>query len=234
MAQLDPLWGILSEPDKKFQKWDVDEFFLRGENDVTYLMHCAKTLGYPQNWECALDFGCGVGRVTIPLSKHFQKCYGLDISEVMINKAKTFAKDSDRPPVYLNDINLEQFSDGKFDLVYSVFVLQHIPEQSALRDCITEFVRVLKKGGLLVLQIPTFISRINRTKIGIKLYRILAFAGIRGETLYNNYGLLPVTMNYIADEKLRSLLAALGAKVLDVQIAPKSNGVASSTYYVTK
>jgi ubiquinone/menaquinone biosynthesis C-methylase UbiE len=227
------LWGILSEPDKKFQKWDVDKFFLRGESDVAYLMHCAKTLGYPQNWDCALDFGCGVGRVTIPLSKHFKKCYGLDISEVMIAKAKTFAKNADHSPIYLNDINLEQFSDQTFDLVYSVFVLQHIPQQTAIKRCINEFVRVLKQNGLLVFQVPTSVSHIIKIKIGIKLYRILAFAGIRREALYNNYGLLPVTMNYVEDKEVRLLLTSAAAKLLDVQVA-KSNGVSSSTYYITK
>jgi ubiquinone/menaquinone biosynthesis C-methylase UbiE len=230
------LWGILSEPQKKFQKWNEHEFLLRGENEVAYLMHCAKTLGYPQNWDAALDYGCGVGRVTLPLSKYFQKCYGMDISEVMIQKAKIFSKDMEKPPIYLNDVDLEQFPDGTFDLVYSMLVLQHIPQRSMSRNYIKEFVRVLKQNGLLIFQVPTHIPLSNRFRIwiGEKFYRILNIAGMSNETLYNKYGLLPVVLNYIEHDDVRSLITSQQGKVLDVKLGPNFNGVSNSTYYVTK
>lgn len=236
VAQLDPLWGILAEPEKKFRKWDIHEFFLRGENEVLDLMNCANRLGYPQNRDCALDFGCGVGRVTIPLSKHFRQCYGIDISEGMIEKAKTFSKDvvQDSNVIYLNDTNLKQFSDETFDLVYSMFVLQHIPQRSVLKNQIKEFVRILKHNGLLVFQVPNFISYLSRVRIGLGLYRLFAFAGLSNESLYNTFGMLPVAMNYIEDKEVRALLSSLQAKVIDFRLGPNPGGVNNATYYVTK
>ncbi len=236
VAQLDPLWGILSEPKKKFRKWDINEFFLSGKNEVEYLMHCVKKLGYPQYLDSALDFGCGVGRITMPLSKYFRRCYGLDISELMIEKAKAFSKGATQASeiVYSNDTNLEQFPDETFDLVYSIFVLQHLPQRYMLKDQIKEFLRVLKRNGLLVFQVPNFIPFLNRFRIGLTLYRILAVAGLSKETLYNTYGLLPVTMNYLKDKDVRELLISHQGKLLDFRFGPNSGGVKIATYYVTK
>lgn len=45
LSQLDPLWAILSESDKRGQKWDLAEFFARGEKDIAALMERARSLG---------------------------------------------------------------------------------------------------------------------------------------------------------------------------------------------
>src|SRR5689334_21849998 len=39
----------------------------------------------------ALEIGCGVGRLLVPLSKRIALAAGADISEVMIRKSKEFA-----------------------------------------------------------------------------------------------------------------------------------------------
>jgi len=235
VAELDPLWGILAEPIKKFAKWKVDEFFLRGEHEVIDLMHCAVKLGYPENRDCALDFGCGVGRTTIALANHFRQCYGVDISELMIEKARTLKNiPLESSLVYESDNNLERFSDDTFDLVYSMFVLQHFPQRSTMKYYIKEFVRVLKKNGLLVFQVPTFIPFLYRFHLGIKLYRILTIVRVSKKMLYKRFGLLPIVMNFIPDQQVRTLLSSQHARVLDIRVALDSSGVCSSTYYVTK
>ena len=42
LAQIDPLWAVLSEPDKKGRTWDVAEFLATGEAEI------ARTHGRPR------------------------------------------------------------------------------------------------------------------------------------------------------------------------------------------
>lgn len=49
----------------------------------------------------ALDFGCGVGRLTQALAAHFDEVTGVDISPSMIKLAKKYSRHGDgcnRPP----------------------------------------------------------------------------------------------------------------------------------------
>ena len=85
LAQLQAaLWAILSYSDRKFGAWDREEFFRTGEVEIEELMARAEELGRPVGRASALDFGCGVGRLTRALSAHFESCLGLDISETMV------------------------------------------------------------------------------------------------------------------------------------------------------
>lgn len=51
-------------------------------------MECAATLGHPRERGVALDFGCGVGRLTRALAAFFDRATGVDISSSMIEEAK--------------------------------------------------------------------------------------------------------------------------------------------------
>lgn len=85
LATLDPLWAILSDPHRRFGQWDASEFFASGEVEVGRLLQRVAMLGLPANRKRALDFGCGVGRLTRAMSRVFEECYGVDISEGMID-----------------------------------------------------------------------------------------------------------------------------------------------------
>jgi 2-polyprenyl-3-methyl-5-hydroxy-6-metoxy-1,4-benzoquinol methylase len=102
----------------------------------------------------ALDFGCGVGRLTEALASHFDRVCGVDISPAMIQHARNYKK-SGRSEYLLNETgDLRQFAGGRFDFVYSSITLQHMPARFATRYMV-EFLRVLKPGGLLVFQLPS-------------------------------------------------------------------------------
>src|SRR5690242_4971973 len=95
IAGEDALWAILSYTDRKFGAWDREEFFRTGEEEIGELMLRARELDRPGGRARALDFGCGVGRLTRALSEHFESCLGLDISETMVNGAREL--NADRP-----------------------------------------------------------------------------------------------------------------------------------------
>jgi len=154
LGKIDPLWAILTSPDRKGGKWDVEEFFATGRDEVAATMHSAQSLGLPHRRETALDFGCGVGRVTQALCAWFERCCGVDIAPSMIELARQYNTHGGRCSYLLNAYDdLRDVSGDSFDLVYSNIVLQHM-EPRYSTTYIREFVRVMRPGGLVVFQIP--------------------------------------------------------------------------------
>ena len=70
-GRTDPLWAVLTDADRRGNRWDEEEFYRTGAEDVERLMARLARFGLPAQRLSALDFGCGVGRVTFPLSQHF-------------------------------------------------------------------------------------------------------------------------------------------------------------------
>src|SRR4051812_46865197 len=88
----------------------------------------------------ALDFGCGVGRLTQALARHFTHVTGIDISEQMLDLARQYNRHGERVEYALNTRpDLSQWPDHTFDFVYSIITLQHM-EPVYARRYIAEFV----------------------------------------------------------------------------------------------
>ncbi len=60
----DPMWAILTAPGKRGNKWQAEEFFETGGREIEELMKYVQSLGVSLSRRRALDFGCGVGRLT--------------------------------------------------------------------------------------------------------------------------------------------------------------------------
>jgi SAM-dependent methyltransferase len=154
-GRTDPLWAVLTDPTKKGNRWNVAEFFGTGKTDVDDLMAQARRIGVPERFRNALDFGCGVGRVTQALGTHFERCTGVDISPSMIARANAYNRRPDTCRYYVNSKDdLQRFPDNEFDLVYAGRVLQHI-DPSYTRRYVGEFMRVLAIGGLASFDVPS-------------------------------------------------------------------------------
>lgn len=236
LAELDPMWAILLDSKKKFNKWNVDEFFQSGEGDINELMEEIKNIGHPAEFKSALDFGCGIGRLTRPLAKNFEGCYGIDISKNMINQAKKINQDLSNCKFVVNtDQKLSMFSDNYFDLVYTIIVLQHIPDKEIIKSYLREFVRILKKDGLLAFQLPSKIPFFAKTQRSSMAYNFLHSVGINERFLFNKLGLHPISMNFIPEDEVKDLLQSIGAKILKIQHDSKVGRFKESrTYFVTK
>ncbi|EGB16449.1 Methyltransferase type 11 [Pseudodesulfovibrio mercurii] len=151
----DPLWAVASQPDKVDNGWDVQEFFETGTRYVARIVQWMETNGLPAGRGAALDFGCGVGRLTQPLCDHFKTCVGVDIAPSMIARAKEYNRFGARCVYRLNETDdLGLFPNGSFDMVHTAHVLQHIRPEVAIRY-IAEFLRVLKPGGLAAFHCPS-------------------------------------------------------------------------------
>jgi SAM-dependent methyltransferase len=154
-GESDPLWAILTLPGTRGGRWDPEAFFRTGEVEIDDLFAYVENLGWPLERRRALDFGCGVGRLTQALCARFERVDGVDVASSMIEGAERFNRHGDRCRYHLNvSEDLALFSSGTFDLVYSTYVLQHMDPAFA-RGYVREFVRVLADGGLALFQIPT-------------------------------------------------------------------------------
>lgn len=151
----DPFWAILSFPGKEGNKWDLDEFFRTGKEEIEGALEFVASQGLRLNYGTALDFGCGAGRLTQALAQRFAKTYGVDIAPSMIKLAKNYNQYPESCIYELNEApNLSQFTDGQFDFIYSCRVLQHMKPEYAFQY-IAEFIRILAPSGIIVIQEPT-------------------------------------------------------------------------------
>jgi ubiquinone/menaquinone biosynthesis C-methylase UbiE len=223
----------------RFGAWDSDEFFATGEVEIDEVMRKAAQLGHPQGRERALDFGCGLGRLTRPLAARFDECVGVDISEGMVRGARELNADVPAASFVVNPADdLRIFDEASFDLVYSVIVLQHVPDRDAIESYVAEFCRVLRPGGLAIFQLPSHIPKVFRLQWRRRLYLGLRRVGLRAAFLYRRLHLLPIAMSAIAEADIVALVTSRGARVLEVQTSSAAGvlnaGLKSSTYYVTR
>lgn len=99
-----------------------------------------------------LQIGSGLGRIERALADRVQFCYGADVSPSMAAKASALTTSPNVRFVLTGGRDLRAWEDASLDLVYSIFVFQHIPRHQTLRY-FEESVRVLKPGGKLAFQL---------------------------------------------------------------------------------
>jgi len=154
LARDDPMWAVLTWP-KKRGRWEPDEFFATGADEIRCVMNRIRRLQLDVPRRTALDFGCGVGRITQALAFHFERVWGLDISPTMVEEAERHNRFRRSCTYSVNcESDLRCFKSGSFDFVYSCITLQHLEQELAL-SYIREFVRLLSTHGLAVFQVPS-------------------------------------------------------------------------------
>ena len=162
-AKKDPYWSVLTASEYEHTQWNRARFFQTGTLEIETLKQYIEQNALPIPFTgIALDFGCGVGRLTQALAPHFQEVFGIDIAENMLSEAYRALGTSVQNIHYLHNPHphLKLFSDNSFDFIYSNVVIQHISTANQL-IYLREFVRILKPGGWMVIQIPS--AKIDRT-----------------------------------------------------------------------
>jgi SAM-dependent methyltransferase len=154
-AQRDPLWAILSDTAKRDGKWGVARFFQSGASEIASLLYELDAQEFAAARGSAMDFGCGVGRLTQALAPHFERVVGVDVSPSMIRLASRLNPSPDRVSYICNQApDLQVFGDRSFDFIVSSIVLQHLPPDLA-GSYIREFLRLLTPSGIAVFQLPS-------------------------------------------------------------------------------
>lgn len=148
----DPLYAVLTRPGYQGNQWDPEAFFENGREEIDSLLRDLRRLDVPVRFGRALDFGCGVGRLSQALAQHFEQVVGVDISATMIEAAQRYDRFPDSVRYLVNTTgDLAAFEDDSFDFIFTTKTLQHIPPQHAL-NYVREFMRVLRPAGVAVFQ----------------------------------------------------------------------------------
>ncbi len=224
MATLDPMWAILSTPEKRFGNWELNEFLRTGEEEIAGLMQVAEGFALPKQRRRAIDFGCGIGRLTRALQARFPEAYGVDISGRMLEMAGRLTPGCS----FREGHDLSSFPDRSADLIYSILVLQHQPDRAHAEIVIRDMARVLAPGGLLAFQIPIHMPLRNRIQLRRKAYRILRTLGVREEVAYRKLKLSPIRMLWIPRDRVEQLVQKAGARVIhvkEIRDAPFTSGL---------
>ena len=166
----------------------------------------------------ALDFGCGVGRLSRPLAERFRECVGLDISEGMLKLARELNDDRQNCHFVVNaSPDLEQFESGSFDFVYSALVIQHMPSAEMVEAYVGEFLRVLRPGGLAVFQTLSHIPIALRLQPRRRVYAFLRTLGLSEQLLMMRMKLTPARGLAVSEAKMRQFVDRHGGTVELVQ-----------------
>jgi SAM-dependent methyltransferase len=230
LATLDPLWAILSDPKRRFGNWQLEEFFRTGEEEIVLLMKKAEHLGLPRTKWRAIDFGCGVGRLTRALHAYFPECHGVDIADSMVKAARRL-----NPACHFRQgSDLRSFPDGYGDFIYSTLVLQHQPDQRSVIRIVRDMLRTLAPDGLLVFQMPLSLPWRNRLQWRRRIYRALRRVGLSHTILYHRLNLNPIRMIAMPRSTVQAVIGAEGGRLLQVEQRGLTGGSVSGMYYCSK
>ncbi len=98
-----------------------------------------------------LDFGCGAGRVLLPLSDMVDEAVGMDISPTLLNVVEKHKEEKKKTNIslFLSDEKLSLLN-GKFDFIHSIYVFQHIPTEQGL-SIFRRLIKKLNKDGVAMI-----------------------------------------------------------------------------------
>ncbi|SEQ85116.1 class I SAM-dependent methyltransferase [Sphingobium sp. YR768] len=127
-AETDPYYSVAAAPEFRRDRVDIDAFLYTGEAYIVQrLAMLEQQLGVIARRR-ALDFGCGVGRIALPMAMLFGEVVGLDVAPAMLAEAERLKQrqDAGNARFALSDDALSA-ADGHYDFVHSYIVFQHVP-----------------------------------------------------------------------------------------------------------
>jgi len=157
LGQVDPYWAVISNDayhGRRLTDQQLAAFLKSGADHVDDIWRtCRRLFGDDFAPRRVLDFGCGVGRVTLPLARRVDAVVAFDVAESMLSVARELLEQNAVANVQLlkGDATLSAIQ-GPFDLVHSVIVLQHIPPASGL-TLARRLVELAGDRGVVVLHV---------------------------------------------------------------------------------
>ena len=139
LAEVDPYWAVLTHDEFRgavaTDRDKLNAFLESGREHVDRIWDAIELArGDPFSPERALDFGCGVGRIAIPLAARCGAVVGVDVADRMLARARELCGQLGVRNVQFvkgdDDLSLVE---GTFDLVHSYIVFQHIAPERGLR-----------------------------------------------------------------------------------------------------
>src|SRR5687767_3389031 len=152
LGSREPYWAVCTHERFRADSLsdrDRDDFFASGEQAVRETFELIerhlKTNFRPG---LALDYGCGVGRLALPIARRSERAIGVDISEAMLVEARANARRQGVENVEFQLPEEALAAQGPdLDFIHSYIVFQHIEPRLGI-DITRSLLRRLKPGGV--------------------------------------------------------------------------------------
>jgi 2-polyprenyl-3-methyl-5-hydroxy-6-metoxy-1,4-benzoquinol methylase len=221
----DPYYGVVSQEQMRSASLDDDvraRFFESGEEEVAGLMTLLERLvGAEPPFGRVLDYGCGVGRVLIPLARRAESVVGVDVSPSMLAEARRNCEAQGVEGAEL--LPVEEFDRLRpdFDLVHCAIVLQHIPVRQG-EQIVAGLAGLVRPGGIGAVHVQIGARR------GLRAYN----AAMRVSLVHNVANLIrrrpwsyPHMEMHVYDlGRLVLTLRDSGVSLVHTQVAERSGG----------
>ncbi len=233
-----PYYGVLTDERFRLENFNDErkaEFLETGRLHVKRVLDLAeRRFGAMGARRSALDFGCGVGRLVLPLAGVFERVTGVDISKAMLkvageNCAERGLQNVDLRP---SDDELSQVA-GQFDFIHSYLVFQHIPVRRGER-ILVRLVDRLNHGGILAIHLP-FVSKGSRVRRVVHLVRknFSPLAGLVNIAKGRRWSEPFIQMNMYDMNRVLSLLSEQGVKDVFLEVV-EAGGYVSAYLFARK
>ena len=131
------------------EKKEVKEIYSNSDRVVRNLVKVTDVKG-----KKILEIGAGTGRDSFPLVERGADVYQLDYSMNSLKIMKRIAEEEKMDVTIIGgDTFALPFKDGTFDIIFHQGLLEHFRHEKATA-LLKENIRVLKKGGLLCVDVP--------------------------------------------------------------------------------
>ena len=161
LGETEPHWSVLTNDDFRQENLAANKsrFYRGGQQAVNAYLHFPRRAGIATSFDRALDFGCGVGRLTFGLAPFAREVVGVDISPPHLRLAARRAGNLSITNVRFEVIeavaDLDRYRG--FDFVISIIVLQHNPPP-VMAALYAKLLAALAPGGVAIVQMPTYIQ----------------------------------------------------------------------------
>ncbi|PWS35818.1 methyltransferase type 12 [Falsiroseomonas bella] len=160
LGETEPHWSVLTDDRFRGERLadNLASFMASGEGSAKGVAAMLARHGVtPGSHPRLVEFGCGVGRVTLPLAQRFAQVTGCDVSPGHLAAAKDAAARAGVEGIAWWQVRTEALlPPGPWDIWYSHLVLQHNPPP-LVRHILRQAFAGLAPGGVALFQVPTYI-----------------------------------------------------------------------------
>jgi ubiquinone/menaquinone biosynthesis C-methylase UbiE len=119
-----------------------EQFAASGRQEIAVILDA--TAAYRIGRAQVVEYGCGLGRLLLPMSEHFDRALGVDVAPTMLDGLRKRATDAGIQTVD-TALSSEPWAEtANADLVYCWAVLQHIADRQVIRDAVIAMGRALR------------------------------------------------------------------------------------------
>ena len=150
----DPLYGVAAWEGRErggANPWTEEDFYALGQSDWTDFRR--RWVNYGVAFGRVVEIGCGAGRLTKYMAADFAFVVGVDVSDGMIDVARSHIPETN-VDLRLGDGITLPVEAATVDGVFSTHVFQHFESLALARANFSEAARILKPGGTLMVHLP--------------------------------------------------------------------------------